>query len=218
MTLIAPPDPGGNQMLATSDDSIELGHVGRADGVAPTAASCVPFIDGADILRDDFAPVDQLNRETVKDDALDDVAGRADRRATIHGGGTMAEPELTTRGKVGMGAACAVCCGVPMLVIVGAVSLSAVAAVGIVGGAVALVAVATWAFWRRRLPPTTLPGRLAMGAVGAGAAGVGIGIAGSAQDVSRWLVLAGVAVLACTALLALDDVRARTGVRHPSPV
>lgn len=132
----------------------------------------------------------------------------------------MTETELTPRGKAGMGAACAVCCAVPMLVIAGVVSLTAVAAVGITGGSVALVAVTTWAFWRRRLPVVPPRARLAMGAAGAAATALGIGIAGSDQDVRRWLVSAGVAVLACTALLALGDARVRSGAgdQHPSPV
>ena len=49
-----------NQILIASHDPLPTLDVDRADGFFADPAATVDFVDGAQVLRDDFAPVDQL--------------------------------------------------------------------------------------------------------------------------------------------------------------
>lgn len=61
VALIAPPDGrSGNHVLVAGDAPIELGDIDPADGIGRVGQAVDDLIDGARILRDDFAPADQL--------------------------------------------------------------------------------------------------------------------------------------------------------------
>ena len=61
LALIAPPSGSfGNHVLVASDDPIDLDPVDPEDGMAITGDELSAFVGDAQVLRDDFAPVDQL--------------------------------------------------------------------------------------------------------------------------------------------------------------
>lgn len=61
VALIAPPDgPSGNHVLVASDTAITLGDIDPADGALVAADALDEFIGDTGVLRDDYAPVDQL--------------------------------------------------------------------------------------------------------------------------------------------------------------
>lgn len=61
VALVVPPaGTFGNHVLVAGDDPIDLGAVDPADGVVLSGAELEAFVGGAQVLRDDFAPVDQL--------------------------------------------------------------------------------------------------------------------------------------------------------------
>ena len=106
--------------------------------------------------------------------------------------------------RVGTGLACAVCCGLPMLVVAGVVSVSALVSAGAVGGALALVAMTTYAVLTGRVGATPRRWRLVLAGVGLGAALSGLAVAESRSSAAVLLGV-GVSVLAAAALLALAD-------------
>lgn len=115
----------------------------------------------------------------------------------------MAEHEpLSPAGKAGFGAACAVCCTVPMLVLAGVLSLSAVLAGGATIGALALVmGVAAVVIRGRTSVPALARRALAAGGIVASAAG----LADPGSSWSTAAVVIGVALLAVAALLVLPE-------------
>jgi spermidine synthase len=52
--------PGGNYVLVGSDRDFRLNDVPFNEGLVATGAALDRFIDGAEVLRDDYAPADQL--------------------------------------------------------------------------------------------------------------------------------------------------------------
>ncbi|MFP5327855.1 MAG: fused MFS/spermidine synthase, partial [Acidimicrobiia bacterium] len=61
VVVVEPPDgPYGNYVLAASDRPITLPAIARREGVAVPSDRLSEFIDGAAVLRDEFAPADQL--------------------------------------------------------------------------------------------------------------------------------------------------------------
>lgn len=111
----------------------------------------------------------------------------------------MADNEFSPGGRVAL--ACAACCALPVAVVAGVVSLSALAAHSLTAGSVALV-VGPVFFWRGHLPSVRLAGR---GAV----AGTELPQQRSAWRSNTALVSIGVAMLAMVAVLALDEMRLR---------
>lgn len=106
--------------------------------------------------------------------------------------------------------ACAVFCAIPMLVILGAVSLGAV----VLGGATAVSAVVV--IWlavvtaRGRLQPPPRVVRMFFAGFGVALAVLGLWVSAGAQWRSS-LVSVGVAMLSAAALLALADTRVAAG-------
>ena len=61
LALVVPPSGTfGNHVLVGSDAPIELDRIDPADGISVTGEELVAFIGDAQVLRDDYAPVDQL--------------------------------------------------------------------------------------------------------------------------------------------------------------
>lgn len=113
--------------------------------------------------------------------------------------------DLTPKGKAGFGAACAVCCALPMLVLAGVLSLGALAVGGALVGSVVLVAATAYGVLSGRIGATPRVARLTGAAATATAAVAGV--ATSSTATARALTAVGVAVLAAAALLALADSR-----------
>lgn len=108
------------------------------------------------------------------------------------------------RAKAGFGAACVACCGVPMLLLAGAISIGAVVTFGVTAGAVTAVFGTTWAFWRRRLPAVGVRARGVVAAAGTAVAATGLLVAGDEPVAGRSMITVGVALLTAGALLALS--------------
>lgn len=60
VALIAPPDGAGNHVLVASRVPIDLGSFAQSEGPAITGEELLEFVGQARVLRDDFAPADQL--------------------------------------------------------------------------------------------------------------------------------------------------------------
>ena len=123
----------------------------------------------------------------------------------------MSDHELTGAGRAGFGAACVVCCGAPMLVLAGVVSLASLLAGGVAVGCVVLIGWAVWALHRQRIPRFGRAVRLAVGAAGLLLALVGIVTIDGDSSIGRSLVSIGVALLACAAVLALATAATNDG-------
>lgn len=111
---------------------------------------------------------------------------------------------MTGRGSAAMGAACGVCCGLPMLILTGVVATGVAVVASIAAGGVLAVAATTYLVVRRRAPG--LPPAAAWMILGAGllVSVVGLGRARTEADqASAALVATGLALLACLALLRL---------------
>ena len=64
LAVIVPPDrPSGNHVLVASDRPLPLGDPPADEGRLVTGRELDRFVGGADVLRDDFAPADQLLSE-----------------------------------------------------------------------------------------------------------------------------------------------------------
>ena len=112
----------------------------------------------------------------------------------------MVDHELTGAGKAGVAGACVVCCAGPMLVVAGVVSLASLVSGGIAVGSVVLVGLSVWALRRHRLGQ---PRPSMWRAVAAGGVVMAVGGLVWTTSASRSLVSAGVALLACAAVLSL---------------
>lgn len=60
VAVIAPPDGSGNHVLVASQAPIDLGSFDPSDGIGITGDDLLDFVGDARVLRDDFAPADQL--------------------------------------------------------------------------------------------------------------------------------------------------------------
>lgn len=103
------------------------------------------------------------------------------------------------------------CCGIPMLVVLGVVSLGTAAAVGTTGAAVAAVAVALWAAMTARFPPWSRTTRMAIGAAATLVAAVGIVVMAGDAGRGRPLVVVAVAALAVAAIASIASRRPPAG-------
>jgi drug/metabolite transporter (DMT)-like permease len=106
----------------------------------------------------------------------------------------------------GMGVACGACCGLPMLIAAGALSVGTAAVAGVaLGGALAVVAT-TVLVVRGRAPDVPPAAVAALLAVGVALSAVGLArLAEGSDRTSTAMVVAGVALLACVALLRLPS-------------
>jgi hypothetical protein len=111
--------------------------------------------------------------------------------------------DLTWRGKLGFGGACAVCCAAPMLVVAGVVSTGAALAGGAAIGSLALVGLTTFRMVSGRAPQVTGPVRFAVAAAGLALAAGGLVVLRESVSPGRSLVSMGVAALASAAVLGL---------------
>lgn len=98
---------------------------------------------------------------------------------------------------------CALCCGIPMLVVVGVVSAGAAITSGVLAGSLLLVLATTASILTGRLPRTAERWQLALFAAGGAASFAGIWGAASQRPQSHLVISIGVAVLAVAALLSL---------------
>ena len=128
--------------------------------------------------------------------------------ADIEPGGSdeMSSEKPSIPAKAGFGAACAVCCAFPILVVTGSVSVAALAVVSIAAAAIVTVAIVTWAFSTDRLPALGRGSRTAIALFGVIVAAYGLAIDISTSS-GRSLVTIGVALLTTAAMLALARVR-----------
>ena len=118
--------------------------------------------------------------------------------------------ELETGGKVAFGAACAVCCGLPMLVIAGVLTGGALIVGGVVVGAVSAVIVLAVLVGTRRLRASAPVVRLALFAAGGAGAVAGLwGLWGDRTGAAP-IVVGAVGALASAALLTLADAQSST--------
>ena len=108
--------------------------------------------------------------------------------------------DLTWRGKLGFGGACAVCCVVPMLILAGVVSAGTALTGGAALGSLALVGMGVLAVVSGRGPQVTGPVRLAIAVGGLGLATTGLIVLRDSLNPGRSLVSVGLAVLALAAL------------------
>ena len=111
--------------------------------------------------------------------------------------------ELSKRGKLGFGSACAVCCAMPMLLLVGVVSTGAMLTFGVAFASAVAVAVMAVGVATGRLVNASPWVRRVLIAVGCAAS------LGGLVDVNRASagssITVGVAALACSALLSLPE-------------
>ncbi len=118
--------------------------------------------------------------------------------------------------RAGVVAACAVCCGIPMLVLAGAISAGAVLTSGMVAGSLLVVFATTMALVGGRLPASADRWQLALFAIGGAASFAGIWGAANQRAQAYLMISVGIAALAAAALLSLVAVEAR-GCRAPAP-
>ena len=111
--------------------------------------------------------------------------------------------DLSWRGKLGFGGACAVCCAVPMLIVAGVVSTGAAFAGGAAIGSLLLVGLGLLGVVTGRAPRSTGPVRLIVSVVGVGLAATGLLALRGSSAAGRPLVSVGLGVIALAALLAL---------------
>lgn len=107
--------------------------------------------------------------------------------------------------RFGTGVACAVCCGLPMLVVAGVVSISALLSIGAVAGSVAFVALTTFAVLTGRVSQTPRRWRHMLTGAGLAVALSGLVVADGSRSLATALAAVGVSVLAAAALLAAAD-------------
>lgn len=107
--------------------------------------------------------------------------------------------------RAGMVVACALCCALPMLVLVGAVSVGALVTGGAVVGSLVAVLAVTAAVASKRIQRTPDLLRLALFSVGGSAAFVGLWAAADQRPYAAVVISGGVAALAASALLALGQ-------------
>jgi hypothetical protein len=118
------------------------------------------------------------------------------------------EVELGTRGKVAFGAACALCCALPMVVIAGVLSVGALIVGGVVAGATSAVLALALLVSARRVRTTRTVVRRALFAAGTATAVAGLWGAWTDRTGAAQLLVTAIAALAAAALLALGDARA----------
>ena len=120
----------------------------------------------------------------------------------------MRDLDLTARGKAAYGALCALCCGLPMLVILGIVSAGVALTVGASIASVIAVTVIAYLVARRRLIHVPAMARRMLAIGGAGLSGLGIWLAIESADAAPAVLSIALATLAAAALLAVAGSKA----------
>lgn len=114
--------------------------------------------------------------------------------------------------KLGFGICAVVCCGLPMLVIAGLVSVTAALLGGMALASTALVIFLTWAVAVQKLPAVDQRVRRATMVLGAVSGFAGLyALWSDSISTGRPLVVAGIALLTCTALGVLADMQKTAG-------
>ena len=114
--------------------------------------------------------------------------------------------ELSFRGKVTVGATCALCCVLPMLVVAGVASIGTLLTLGVAAASSAAVVVVALAVGSGRFAYASAPLRRALFAVGGAAAFGGLLNVGHNSRAATFIAI-GIASLACCALLSLPAAR-----------
>ncbi len=116
----------------------------------------------------------------------------------------MRDLNLSARGKAAYGGLCVVCCGLPMLVTLGILSIGVAFAVGAsIASAVGVVATA-YLVARRRLIHVPAGARRMLTIGGTTMSGLGLWLANESADVAPVVLSVAVAALSTAALLALS--------------
>ena len=116
----------------------------------------------------------------------------------------MQDLDLSARGKAAYGALCAACCGLPMLVVLGIVSVGVAFTVGAaVASAITVVATAYLVSRRQlaRVPPVA---RRVLAIGGTALSGLGLWLAVESAEAAPAVLSLALAALATAALLALS--------------
>lgn len=121
--------------------------------------------------------------------------------------------ELSRRGKAGFAGACVVCCAVPLLVLAGVISLGALAVFGIAAGSIGAVVFVAFGVGSGRLVEASPRVRRVLFAAGGAAAFGGLLNVDQGRRAAGFIA-AGVALLACAALLALPANRPAASCAH----
>lgn len=111
--------------------------------------------------------------------------------------------DLGAGGKVAFGAACALCCALPMLVLAGVLTTGALLLGGIVIGGLAAVVTLTMLVSTRRVRASSNAVRLGLFTVGGAGAFAGLWAAWAGRNGAAALLVVAVAALSAAALLAL---------------
>ena len=119
----------------------------------------------------------------------------------------MRDVEVGKAGKAGMGAACVVCCAVPMVVLTGVVSVAAALSAGLAAGAVVLVLATAFLVSTGRLASLPDPVRWVLAAAGGVSAFVGLWSLDDDTTTRRAVLIGAVGLLATAGLLALTTPR-----------
>lgn len=111
-------------------------------------------------------------------------------------------------GRTPLAIACAAACGLPMLVALGAISIGTAIIGGTTLAALAAVSSVTWLVARGRVPSIGEPATLRLFSVGGALAAAGLLLANRGGGrAAATLVVVGIAVLACLALVRLGTAR-----------
>lgn len=115
----------------------------------------------------------------------------------------MNDAEVGTKGKAAFGAACVVCCAVPMLVVLGVISVGTFIVGGAAVGAAVAVAALAYAVASKRLTTAPATTRRALAIAGGVLALFGLWAAAAETRFAAPLLAVAVAALAGSALLVL---------------
>lgn len=116
----------------------------------------------------------------------------------------MRDLNLSARGKAAYGALCAACCGLPMLVILGIVSVGVAFTVGAAIAAATAVVATAYLVARRRLIRVPAMARWMLAIGGTTLSGLGLWLAHKSADAAPAVLSVALAALAAAALLALS--------------
>lgn len=116
----------------------------------------------------------------------------------------MQDLDLSARGKAAYGALCAACCGLPMLVVLGIVSVGVAFTVGAAVASAITVLAATYLVSRRRLARVPPVARRVLAIGGAALSGLGLWLAAESVEAAPAVLSIALAALAMAALLALS--------------
>lgn len=116
----------------------------------------------------------------------------------------MRDLDLSARGKAAYGALCAACCGLPMLVILGIVSVGVAFTVSAAIATATAVVATAYLVARRRLIRVPAMARWMLAIGGMTLSGLGLWLAHESADAAPAVLSVALAALAAAALLALS--------------